>query len=132
MGAKHSTDKRSARREHRATFMRGVDDFRKTLATNPDSIAPGHRRSLRPVMVVARKRPLFASETDVGEFDAVTVVGNAKLKSQDLGKDQHGFSDLRQQQQRVFLHDARMKVWQLIFAPTLMSACMHTHDRTQC
>ena len=115
MGARQSTDKRTARREHRATFQRGVEDFRNRIPPQTDCSAAqaaygSGGEVARAVTVVARKRPLSPAEAAAGEFDAVTMLtdAEAEAKARADGRTGGGHNN-NINNNNAFLHDGRMK-----------------------
>ena len=97
MGAAESNpvrnmDKRTCRREHKESFMKGIQYFRRNgirslipSAIDTDDTTISKNRDLR---VCVRKRPIFQHEVDDGEFDVATCV----------------------KQKTIIIHDARMRV----------------------
>lgn len=82
-----NVDKRTSRREHRATFEAAVARFRAAPFNPPAELtASGGTTSGRSVRVCVRKRPFFPHEHQQGEFDVVSCLTR-----------------------RVVIHDARMK-----------------------
>ncbi|RYY83328.1 hypothetical protein EON63_11470 [archaeon] len=82
-------DKRTARREYKEDFVRGIDLYKqRTLKAKAKSAVPQEASEWNngDLRVFVRKRPIFQHEITAGEFDVITCVG----------------------QKEIVIHDARM------------------------
>ena len=92
-------DKRTARREYRSVFARAIAEYRyadEQLASTGAAGAPAAAPTKTilnwgdsTVRVCARKRPIFKHETDLGEFDCISVTNGGSNR-------------------KIIVHDARM------------------------
>ena len=72
-GDREAHDQRALRIQHAAAFTKGVVDYRtRQLAKNKDGNNKSQKSSTA-ARVFARARPLFAHETERGEWDCVTA-----------------------------------------------------------
>ena len=78
-------DKRTARREYRASFARAIAEWRYERQAGEGGLSSTRQKQGRTavvfnwgerstVRVCVRKRPIFKHETDLGEFDTVTAL----------------------------------------------------------
>ncbi len=81
-------DKRTARREYKDDFMRGIENYQRKYLSKKETIAENTKVDYwqeGDIKVFVRKRPIFNHEIASGEFDVVTCLSN-----------------------KVIVHDARM------------------------